>query len=109
MAKSKKPPEWLPADAPCPFEDDRFFDLWVKLLGMPKWKKKPLTAIEMACKRLQRFDVDFAATLVETAIEGNYQGVVFPDTAERYEKHKRQLNGTTQPKSVGKTIEFDRP
>lgn len=109
MAKSKKPPEWLPANAPCPFEDDRFFDLWVKLLESPKWKKKPLSAIEMACKRLKRFDVDFAATLVETAIEGNYQGVVFPDTAERYEKYKRQLNGTAQPKSVGKTIEFDRP
>jgi len=75
--KKIKQPEWEAETAPCPFERDDFWSLWVLLLKMPKWAKKPLSAIEMSCTRLKRFDVDFAASLVEQAIEGNYQGVVF--------------------------------
>lgn len=92
----KKMPEWEAETAPCPFDRDDFWQLWVQLLKMPKWAKKPLSAIEMSCTRLKRFDVDFSAMLVENAIEGNYQGVVFPDTAQRYELWKiknNQLNG----------------
>ena len=31
----------------------------------------------------------FAIELIELAIEGNYQGVVFPDTNEKYERWKK--------------------
>jgi hypothetical protein len=95
MPKKQATTEWTSKDAPCPFENDQFFELWCKLLGMPKWKKKPLSAIEMACNRLKRFDVDFAASLVESAIEGNYQGVVFQDSQRKFELYKQQKNGTT--------------
>lgn len=94
MPTKKKPPEWIAAEAPCPFDTSGFWELWIKLLESPKWKKKPLSAIQMACTRLKRFDVDFAAILVETAIEGNYQGVVFPDSSLRYEQYKKQKNGS---------------
>lgn len=85
MSIKKKQPEWEPETVPCPFERDDFWQLWVKLLKMPKWKKKPLSAIEMSVVRLKRFDVDFAAMLVENAIEGNYQGVVFQDSMQKFE------------------------
>jgi hypothetical protein len=96
---------WNPNTAPRPFEDDLFLNLWVVLLSGPKWKKKPITAIQMACKRLQRFDVDFASTLVEAAIEGNYQGVVFPDSEIKYEQYKKNKNGAKQIAEIGFTRE----
>lgn len=105
---TKKAIEWSPDNAPTPFEDSGFIELWVTLLKSPKWKKKPLSAIQMACKRLQRFDLGFASLLVEAAIEGNYQGVVFQDSQIKYENYKRNINGTktfghTQVKPVATT------
>lgn len=105
---TKKKPEWLPETAPCPFPEAAFGELWQTLVKSPKWKKKPLSAIEMACKRLQRFDVVFATQLVENAIEGNYQGVVFSDSQIKYEQYKRNLNGAITKPSIGKTMDFDR-
>jgi len=93
----KKVAEWDASTAPCPFENDEFSKIWETLLGMPKWKKKPLSAIQLACNRLKRFELDFAAILVENAIEGNYQGVVFTNSEQQYENWKLQkqrlLNG----------------
>lgn len=111
MASKKTTPEWIPDTAPCPFDNDGFVILWINLLSMPKWKKKPLSAILMSCTRLKRFDIDFAAMLVESAIEGNYQGVVFPDSAQRYENWKQKNNGNGQRNfsNAGKEIKFDRP
>jgi len=91
---TKKNAEWKPEDAPSPFEGPGFKDLWQTLLQMPKWKKKPLSAIEMSCKRLKRFDEVFASHLVENAIEGNYQGVVFSDSQIKFEQYQRSKNGT---------------
>lgn len=96
---TKKQKEWEANTAPRPFEEISFVEVWLKLLGMPKWKKKPLSAIEMASTRLKRFDSEFATTLVEAAIEGNYQGVVFPDSTKRFEIYKQQKDGTTAHKS----------
>lgn len=110
MPSKSKQPEWEPNTAPCPFNGKEFLELWISLLKMPKWNKKPLSAIQMACTRLKRYDVRFACTLVENAIEGNYQGVVFSDTNIKYENWKRQ-NLTNESKNTsvaGKTIEFDR-
>ncbi len=47
MPATKKPkPEWTSKDAPCPFDNDQFYELWCKLLGMPKWKKDLIEAGE---------------------------------------------------------------
>lgn len=95
--KSKKSPEWESETAPCPFDREDFWDLWIRLLKMPKWEKKPLSAIELACKKLKRFHIDFAASLVENAIIGNYQGVVFADTENKYNywlQQNERNNGT---------------
>lgn len=83
---------WMPQEMPVPFQNDLFAELWVKLLSMPKWRRKPISAIELAVNKLQRYEMDFAADLVENAIIGEYQGVVFPDTPRKYEIWKQQKN-----------------
>lgn len=86
----------MPQEMPIPFENDLFAELWVKLLSMPKWRRKPISAIELAVMKLRRYEMDFAAELVENAIIGDYQGVVFPDTVRKYEIWKQQKNNNGQ-------------
>lgn len=73
-----------------PFDSDRFKELWGVLTQMPKWKKKPLTALNLTLKKLARYEEGFACELISRAIEGNYQGVVFSDTDDAFEKWKRK-------------------
>lgn len=65
-----------------------FIENWQILIATPKWKKKEADALKTALKQLSSFDVNFACELVQCAIAGNWQGVVFLDTKERYEKWK---------------------
>jgi hypothetical protein len=87
-----------------PFESENFRELWEQLLELPKWRKKPLSSLKLALKKLGRYEDSFACELMEQAIEGNYQGVVFPDTDEKYQKWKKVQSGfdpknpITQPK-----------
>lgn len=113
MPLKNKTPEWEAETAPCPFEDDGFREVWIILLKMPKWRKKPLSAIEMSCTKLKRFDMSFSLQLVENAISGNYQGVVFQDTQRKYElwKQQKQFNngqGKTGIGQIGRTFTSDR-
>jgi hypothetical protein len=82
-----------------PFNSKRFESLWGQLVNMPKWKKKPLTSLSLALKRLGAYDEPFACELISRAIEGNYQGVVFSNTDEEYAKRQKKSNGQIlQPK-----------
>lgn len=76
----------------------QFQEVWNELLQMPKWKKKPLSAIKKSLKQLEVFDERFAIGLVEKAIAGNYQGVVFSNTETEYSNWKQKSNGTGQQK-----------
>jgi len=51
-----------------------------------KWYDKPETAIRMAVKKLSEFREDFQIELIERAISGNYQGIVFSNSKEEQEK-----------------------
>jgi hypothetical protein len=103
MFKTKKM-NWMPQEMPVPFEDDLFAELWVKLLSMPKWRRKPISAIELAVNKLRRYEMDFAADLIENAIIGEYQGVVFPDTPRKYEIWKQQKNNQNGAKQANATF-----
>lgn len=74
---------------------EKFQTVFIELLEMPKWKKKPASAVELSLKKLSRYHPDFAAALVENSIMGNYQGVVFPDTDKKY--FEWQKKGATGP------------
>ena len=70
----------------CPFASDEFRETWEMLLQQPKWKKKSLNAIRLSAKKLKKYDEAFARCIVELAIANDWQGVIFPDTEERYKK-----------------------
>lgn len=85
-----------------PFTSPSFLKAWTDLLMLAKWKKKPMSAIQASLDQLSRYEEKFAIKLIENATAGNYQGVVFSDTDEVYQKWKTQtiptsINGTPQP------------
>jgi len=69
-----------------PFSSEKFTDAWNMILQMPKWKTKPPQSLQLALKKLSRYDEEFATHLVENAVTKNWQGVVFPDTDEKYQQ-----------------------
>lgn len=101
--EQKKPPKQKKREVDhillkMPFETERFKMLWGELVKMPKWAKKPLTALDQSLKSLGNYDEEFACNLIKRAIEGNYQGVVFTGTDADYERWKKG-------KSNGKILE----
>lgn len=82
----------------------QFQEVWNELIHMPKWKKKPITAIKKSLKQLEQFEELFAIGLVEKAIAGNYQGVVFSNTETEYSNWKRKSNGTGKQKQQFSSI-----
>ena len=76
-----------------PFNDPVFVDTWNELKIQPKWKHKSIHALQMALNQLSVYHVSFAVQLMQNAIAGNYQGVVFENTPERY---KRWLQTSTE-------------
>ena len=71
-----------------PYQSDKFMLLWDKLIKMPKWKKKPFESLQLILHKLSEFDEEFAIELIENAITGNYQGIIFSNTKEKYEQFK---------------------
>lgn len=72
-----------------------FLKVWNELLESPKWKKKPNSAIQKSIDQLSRFDEAFSIKLIEKAISGDYQGVIFDNTEIEYSKWKNNSNGKT--------------
>jgi hypothetical protein len=83
------------ADAPLilPFSSDKFRETWEMLCEEKEWKKKTRNALQMALKRLAKYDEAFAIELMEKTIEKGWKGVVFDDTDAKYQEWKsaRQL------------------
>ena len=77
-----------------PFTNREFVDTWKELMTQPKWKGKTDRALQMSLNQLSKYPVEFAVLLIQNAIAGNYQAVVFNDTPARFENWKR-VNPTT--------------
>lgn len=91
-----------------PFTDPVFVDTWNALRSQPKWKHKTVRALKMALTQLGKYDVRFAVQLMETAIVGNYQGVVFADTPERYQRWLQSNQVSDHPnQGTGRMITED--
>jgi hypothetical protein len=76
-----------------PFSSDKFRETWEMLCEEKEWKKKTRNALQMALKRLAKYDEQFAIELMEKTIEKGWKGVVFDDTDAKYQEWKsaRQL------------------
>jgi len=78
-----------------PFTGPKFLEAWNKLITLPKWKKKPLSAIQQSLDNISKYDEEFAVKQINDAHAGNWQGLTFPDTDEKFLKWKNQRNGKT--------------
>jgi hypothetical protein len=76
-----------------------FFQTWVKLCETSKWRKKEASALELAIKKLSTYDELFSIQLMERAITGGYQGVVFSNTDDDYKKWLNSKNNNNGTKS----------
>lgn len=78
-----------------PFESEEFMKWWNVLMQSKKWSKKPITALQTALYKLQNFDEQFSIELIQTAIQGDYAGLVFGnDTQVKFNNYKNKGNGT---------------
>ena len=91
--KSIKKSVDTPAPLILPFSSDRFRETWEALCEEKEWAKKSRNALQIALKKLGRYDEAFAIELMEKAIEKGWKGVVFDDTDAKYQEWKsaRQL------------------
>jgi uncharacterized protein YdaU (DUF1376 family) len=84
-----------------PFTSEKFMSRWSTLVLMPKWKKKSKEALQMSLMKLSDFDEEFSISLIENAISGDYQGLVFADTKEKFNNYKNKKNGTSNNSANG--------
>lgn len=69
-----------------PFQDPEFVTTWNELRQQPKWRKKTTTALQKSLNQLGQFHSKFAVFLMNNAIAGDYQGVVFEETPVKYQR-----------------------
>lgn len=91
-----------------PFNSLQFNDAWTGLLKLPKWKKKPADSLQKSLDKLKNFDELFAIELINRAIEGNYQGLVFDSTDDAYLKWKTRKKGHAMASHLQNTVHDDR-
>ena len=77
-----------------PFTSEAFMNAWNTLVNEPKWRGKTVHAYQLSLNKLGKYEEAFAIELIMTAIERNYQGVVFSNTDSIYQewlaKHPRE-------------------
>ncbi|WP_430811287.1 MULTISPECIES: DUF6291 domain-containing protein [unclassified Carboxylicivirga] len=69
-----------------PYSSDKFMKSWDQLLTSPKWKKKIQAALQISLNKLGKYEEAFAIELMDDCFSAGWQGVVFPDTDEKYQK-----------------------
>lgn len=72
----------------CPFCEETK-SAWLELCAGIKWRKKELPALQRSLKSLMAYPDAFAALLIDKAIAGGYQGVVFDNTPQAFESWRR--------------------
>lgn len=83
-------------ELPIGLDTPEFTSAWSALLKTKKWKKKEPNTLQLCLKKLAVYEVAFAVSLIDTAIMGEYQGVVFGNTPQEYEKWKKAKASTPQ-------------
>ena len=73
-----------------------FLKGWDILVRMKKWKNKSPEAIKSSLEQLIKYENLYAIELIKKAIAGEYQGVTFSDTDEKYKKWKLQKYNTDE-------------
>lgn len=82
-----------------PYCSAEFVSTWEMLRKQPKWKKKTKNALQMSLNKLGKYPEEFAILLMENAIAGGWQGVVFTWTPDDFRRWEASRNGS--PKTFG--------
>lgn len=69
-------------------------ELMCILVQEPKWRNKTETAIRLAIKKLSEFSSEYQKVLIENAISGGYQGLVFADSKQKEQTFLKSQNVT---------------
>lgn len=81
--------EKMLSDVTWPFEDKDTKRKFFILCCMPKWRTKTIHAIQMQLSKLANYDLAFINQLLDNSIMNGWQGLIYKDTDEQYEKYKR--------------------
>lgn len=76
------------SDVTFPFEDKETKRKFFVLCCMPKWRTKTIHAIQMQLSKLAKYDLEFINQLLDNSIMNGWQGLIYKDTDEQYEKWK---------------------
>lgn len=76
-----------------PYCSAEFVSTWELLRKQPKWKKKTKSALQMSLNKLGKYPEEYAILLMENAIAGGWQGVVFTWTPDDFRRWQAQKNG----------------
>lgn len=85
------------------FKSPEFLIEWQKWIKHRKEKKKPYKSIEQmqnAIDALEKFDEQFATEHLNRCRTNDYQGLIFSDTQNQYEKWKSNKNKNIKPKAT---------
>ena len=77
-----------------PFDDKSTKRKFFILCCMPNWRTKTIHAVQMQLSKLAKYDLGFINQLIDNSIMNGWQGLVYKDTDEQYERWKKQQAGT---------------
>ena len=77
-----------------PFDDKHTKRKFFILCCMPNWRNKTIHAIQMQLSKLAKYDLEYINQLIDNSIMNGWQGLVYKDTDEQYERWKKQQAGT---------------
>ena len=81
-------------DVTFPFDDKATKRKFFILCCMPNWRTKTIHAVQMQLSKLAKYDLEFINQLIDNSIMNGWQGLVYKDTDEQYERWKKQQAGT---------------
>lgn len=77
-----------------PFDDKATKRKFFILCCMPNWRTKTIHAVQMQLNKLAKYDLEYINQLIDNSIMNGWQGLVYKDTDEQYERWKKQQAGT---------------
>lgn len=81
-------------DVTFPFDDKATKRKFFILCCMPNWRTKTIHAVQMQLNKLAKYDLEYINQLIDNSIMNGWQGLVYKDTDEQYERWKKQQAGT---------------
>ena len=81
-------------DVTFPFDDKATKRKFFILCCMPNWRTKTIHSVQMQLSKLAKYDLGFINQLIDNSIMNGWQGLVYKDTDEQYDRWKKQQAGT---------------